>query len=151
MYVASALLLNNTHNTISICASQIKYMRPMPFFAVSLLLLSEESKCPSLPVTAQCTVKQPKPDDLILIWECEDGMNALTECSVVCSNNFVFNLTCKFGDIYDIRKVSCNTVDGEAVIVSEATFKTTSMCDVLVFCSYKGNEAKNISASIQSK
>ena len=96
-------------------------------------------------------MKQPKPDDLILIWECEGGMNTFTERSVICSNEFVFNLTCKFGDIYDIRKVSCSTVDGAAMIKSEATFKTTSMCDVLVFCSNGENGAKNISASIQSK
>ena len=133
-------------------ASQIKYICHMPFFAVSLALLSEKSTCSSLPVTAQCTVKQPLPaDDLILIWECEGGMNALTERSVICSNDFVFNLTCKFGDIYDIRKVSCSTVDGKAMIKSEATFKTTFMCDVLVLCSNGGNEAKNISATIQSK
>ena len=125
-------------------------MLHIAFFAVSLSL-SEESTCPSVPVTAQCTVKQPEPaDDLILVWECidEEGMN--NERVVLCGNIEVSKLICKFGKVYDIRGVFCDTIDGEKVIKSEAIFNTTSICDMLVFCSFGGNETKSISA-IQGK
>ena len=121
------------------------------FFTVSLTL-SEETTCPFVPVTAQCTVKQPEPaDDLFLVWGCigENGMN--NERLVFCEDDHVSKLICKFGDIYDIRGVFCGIVDGEKIIQSEATFNTTSMCDMLVFCSYGENEIKSTSASLQGK
>ena len=121
------------------------------FFSVSISL-SEEINCPSVPVTAQCTVKQPESaDDLFLVWGCigEDEMN--NERLVFCEDEHVSKLICKFGDVYDIRGVFCGIIDEEKIIKSQATFNTTSMCDILVFCSYGGNEIKSTSASIQGK
>ena len=97
-------------------------------------------------------MKQPEPaDDLFLVWGCigEDEMN--NERLVFCDNEQISKLICKFGDVYDIRGVFCDAVGGEKVIKSEATFKTTSMCDLTMFCSYGKNEAKYIPVSIQSK
>ena len=97
-------------------------------------------------------MKQPEPaDSLILVWGCIDEEGMINERYVFCENNEISKLICKFGDVYDIKVVFCNIIDGEKVIRTEATFKTTSMCDVLVFCSYGGNETKAISASIQGE
>ena len=119
--------------------------------AVSLDLLSEGSTCPSVPVTAQCCVKQPiDPVDLLLSWQCTglDGMPK--ERLVLCDDGRVSKLICQFGEVYDIMGV-CTSVGNETVITSEATFNTTTLCDMLLFCSYGGDEKQHISVTIQGK
>ena len=110
-------------------------------------MLSEDEKCPNRPVTARCRVRRPvdSTQQFLLLWECDD--TETIERVILCNDNPALELNCNFGKLYDIRS-SC--IYNETIIESEATFNTTSMCDVILYCS-DGAENAGVSVSIKGE
>ena len=109
-------------------------------------LSSPTEVCPSKPVTVQCNVSQPQDGgNFLLAWECKDTSGADVERLVFCDRGPVAEISCQFGEVYD---VAGDCICNDTVITSVATFNTTSMCDMLLFCSNGGTEKKQVSVTI---
>ena len=105
---------------------------------------SKDDKCPNQSVTARCRVRKPASRTHLLLWQCDDDTGT-NERVILCNNNPVLELYCQFGTLYDIKS-SC--ICDDTVIESEATFNTTSLCDMMIYCS-DGEEVEGISVSIK--
>ena len=117
---------------------------PFPH-AVSLSSTRQEF-CPSQPVTVQCNVTKPQDDaQSLLLWECQ---NTPDKIRILCSNRgrVAQTISCPFGEIDGAEAVDC--ICNETVITSKATFNTTSMCDMKLFCSNEGAERQHVSVTI---
>ena len=102
---------------------------------------SEDDKCPNQPVTARCRVRKPVDSSThLLLWQCDDT----SERVVLCNDNPALELACQFGTLYDIKS-SC--ICDDTVIESEATFNTTSLCDMVLYCS-NGEDIDGVSVSV---
>ena len=129
-----------------------KQPRPIVYLLLSLItvtleLLSEDEKCSNRPVTARCRVRRPvdSKQQFLLLWQCDD--TGTRDRVILCNDNPALELDCNFGKLYDIRSTCvCN----ETIIESEATFNTTSMCDVILHCS-DGVENAEVSVSIKGE
>ena len=66
---------------------------------------------------------------------------------MLCKNNSALEIDCQFGKLYDI-KGAC--ICDDTVIESEATFNTTSLCDMVLYCG-DGEEREDVSVSIKSE
>ena len=108
---------------------------------------SEDDKCPNQPVTARCRVRKPVDSSThLLLWQCDDDTGT-NEHIILCNNNPALELDCQFGTLYDIKS-SC--ICDDTVIESEATFNTTSLCDMVLYCS-NGEEREDVSVSIKGE
>ena len=129
-----------------------KQPRPIVYLLLSLItvtleLLLEDEKCSNRPVTARCRVRRPvdSTQQFLLLWQCDD--TGTRERVIFCNDDLALELDCHFGKLYDIRS-SC--ICNETFIESEATFNTTSMCDVILYCS-DGVENAEVSVSIKGE
>ena len=105
---------------------------------------SKDNKCPNQPVTARCRVRKPVDSSThLLLWQC-DGTN---ERVVLCNDNPALQLDCQFGKLYDIKS-AC--ICDDTVIESEATFNTTSLCDMILYCS-NGEKREDVLVSIRGE
>ena len=105
---------------------------------------SEDDKCPNQPVTVRCRVRKPVDSSThLLLWQCDDDTDT-NERIILCNNNPALELDCQFGTLYDIKS-SC--ICDDTVIESEATFNTTSLCDIVLYCS-NGEERDGVSVSL---
>ena len=105
-----------------------------------------EDKCPNLPITVRCSVRKPVDNSThFLAWQCDDA--GTNERVIFCNDDLNFELDCAFGKLYIIR--SACICDGR-VIDSEATFNTTSLCDMVLYCS-DGEDKARVSVSIKGK
>ena len=114
---------------------------------VSAELLSEDEKCSNRPVTARCRVRRPvdSTQQFLLLWQCDD--TGTRERVILCNDDLALELDCNFGKLYDIRSTCiCN----ETYIESEATFNTTSICNMILYCS-DGVENAVVSVSIKGE
>ena len=111
-----------------------------------MLSPSKDDKCPNQPVTVRCRVRKPVDSSIhLLLWQCDDtGTN---ERVILCNNNYALELDCQFGKLYDIKS-AC--ICDDTVVESEATFNTTSLCDMTLYCS-NGEEMEGVSVSIKSE
>ena len=67
---------------------------------------------------------------------------------VLCNTGSITEIDCQFGKLYNIiGDCICN----ETVISSKATFNTTSMCGMKLFCSNGGADRKEASVTINGK
>ena len=108
---------------------------------------SEDDKCPNQPVTARCRVRKPVDSSThLLLWQCDDDTGT-NERVILCNNNPALELDCRFGKLYDIKS-SC--ICDDTVIESEATFNTTSLCDMVLYCS-NDEEMEDVSVSIKGE
>ena len=107
---------------------------------------SEDDKCPNQPTTARCRVRKPVDSTHLLLWQCDDDTDT-NERVILCNNSPALELDCRFGKLYDIKS-SC--ICDDTVIESEATFNTTALCDMVLYCS-DGEEMEGVSVSIKSK
>ncbi|CAI8037894.1 hypothetical protein GBAR_LOCUS21168 [Geodia barretti] len=109
-------------------------------------LSSSREFCPSQPVTVQCNVTKPQDGaQFLLSWECKNALGMNTERLVFCDPGPVAEISCQFGEVYDVKG---DCICDETVIKSEATFNTTSMCDMKLFCSNGGAERQHVSVTI---
>ena len=108
-------------------------------------LLSENEKCSNRPVTACCRKPVGSTQQFLLLWQCDD--TGTRERVILCNDDRALELDFHFGKLYDIRSTCiCN----ETFIESEATFNTTSVCDVILYCS-DGIENAEVSVSIKGE
>jgi hypothetical protein len=99
--------------------------------------------CPSQPVTVQCNVTQPQDGSQpLLLWECQDTPGIIVFCD---PGPVAQTISCPFGDING-AEVDC--ICNGTVIKSEATFNTTSMCDMKLFCSNGVAERQHVYVTI---
>ena len=117
------------------------------FFYLAVSLSSPKIEvCPSKAVTIECNVSKPQDGgQFLLAWECIDLNGADVERVVFCDRGPVAEINCQFGEVYD---VAGDCICNDTVITSVATFNTTSMCDMLLFCSNGGAEKKQVSVTI---
>ena len=67
---------------------------------------------------------------------------------VLCNTGSITEIDCQFGKLYNIfGDCICN----ETVISSKATFNTTSVCDMMLFCSNGGAERQGVSVTVNGK
>ena len=112
---------------------------------VSIEVSPFENKCPNQPVTARCRVRKPVDSNThLLLWQCDDDTGT-NERVILCNNNPALELDCPFGTLYNI---SSACICDDTVIESEATFNTTSFCDMILHCS-NGEEREDVSVSIK--
>ena len=106
-----------------------------------------EVKCPNQPVTARCRVRKPVDSSThLLLWQCDDDAGT-NERVILCNNNPALELDCQFGKLYDIKS-AC--ICDDTVIESEATFNTTSLCDMVLYCS-DGEDKDGVSVSVKGE
>ena len=111
-----------------------------------MTLSSPTEVCPSKPVTVQCNVtKSEDVGNFLLAWKCKDISGADVERLVFCDRGPVAEISCQFGEVYD---VAGDCICNDTVITSVATFNTTSKCNMLLFCSNGGTEKKQVSVTI---
>ena len=121
--------------------AQVFFAPPNP-----VSISSQKEIFPSQPVTVQCNVtRPPNGGNFLLSWECTDPDGRNTEHLVLCSPGPVTEFSCAFGRVYNVtRDCGCS----KTVITSNVTFNTTSVCDMLLFCSNGGTEKQQVSASV---
>ena len=126
--------------------------RPIVYLLLSVItvtveLLSENEKCTNRPVTARCRVRRPvdSTQQFLLLWQCDN--TGTRERVIFCNDDLALELDCHFGKLYNIKSTCiCN----EMYIESEATFNTTSICDMILYCS-DGVENVGVPVSIKGK
>ena len=93
----------------------------------------KQNTCPSQPVTnvtVECTVKKSTDNGAFyLLWNFTNPNGKSEECTVFCKPGPVI---CDSEELSNVKVTDCTC--NTTVIVSEATFNLTSMCDVILFC-----------------
>ena len=135
--------LSGTTHLLCLRAMQLLCLSLSPFI---VSLSSHEEFCSSQPVTVQCNVTKPQDGaHFLLSWRCTDPQGMNTERVVLCSPGPIPDINCQFGEVHNIfGDCICN----ETVITAKATFNTTSVCDMMLFCSNGGADREGVSVTI---